>query len=407
MPEPILALSKAASWAKMPESAVPGAAPTSDTLTAVPPSTSEDVASSPKTPVSETILNPDRLQALLACDSNVLSYNPESFMMIFRLRGRNLPTIMPPLLLLLIWGAAWGVALSRVEPMRVLLIPLDELISPLLTPVSFLLVFRLGRAAVRFWDARTAAGKMVEVCRTLGSTTAVSCAGSPALQEDFARWICIFPIAVKNFMRPVKRKHWESTARRNKQRFEFGLLLPDADAEDLLQPEAYGPILVLNRLRQLAYRAATELDTEPHLRAMVYNRLNVQLDTLTGTWGAMERINSTPLPFVYVVHLRTFLVLYLLLWQPGALALYGWPALPALFATGWALLGIEAASVECERPFRWEANHLPLGKMCVVVARNIGQTLRNARSGVTGEAGVESMRQVRSNLPAVIDSAAI
>jgi len=30
---------------------------------------------------------------------------------------------------------------------------------------------------------------------------------------------------------------------------------------------------------------------------------------MAGAWGAMERINATPLPFAYVVHLRTFLVL--------------------------------------------------------------------------------------------------
>ena len=42
----------------------------------------------------------------------------------------------------------------------------------------------------------------------------------------------------------------------------------------------------------------------------------------------------------------------------------------------WALLGIQAASVECERPFRWDANHLALGRMGVVVSQNVGQTLR-------------------------------
>mmetsp|Transcript_9754 Transcript_9754/g.25949 ORF Transcript_9754/g.25949 Transcript_9754/m.25949 type:complete len:103 (+) Transcript_9754:149-457(+) len=91
----------------------------------------------------------------------------------------------------------------------------------------------------------------------------------------------------------------------------------------------------------------------------------------------MERINATPLPFVYVVHLRTFLTLYLLLWHLQAIAKHGWVALPALFVASWALLGIEAAAVECERPFRWQANHLPLGRMCVVVSGNVAQTLRN------------------------------
>ena len=51
-------------------------------------------------------------------------------------------------------------------------------------------------------------------------------------------------------------------------------------------------------------------------------------------------------------------------------------AFPALILVSWALLGIEGAAVECERPFRWDANHLALGRMGVVVSQNIGQTLR-------------------------------
>ena len=42
------------------------------------------------------------------------------------------------------------------------------------------------------------------------------------------------------------------------------------------------------------------------------------VDDLTGAWGAMERIGNTPLPFAYVAHLRTTLVLYLGLWRARA-----------------------------------------------------------------------------------------
>ena len=52
-----------------------------------------------------------------------------------------------------------------------------------------------------------------------------------------------------------------------------------------------------------------------------------------------------------------------------------WKALGPLFAASWALLGIEAASVECERPFAWHSNHLPLGKMCIVISTNVAQTI--------------------------------
>ena len=52
-----------------------------------------------------------------------------------------------------------------------------------------------------------------------------------------------------------------------------------------------------------------------------------------------------------------------------------WKAIVPLFAASWALLGIEAAAVECERPFAWHSNHLPLGKMCIVISANVAQTI--------------------------------
>jgi len=205
---------------------------------------------------------------------------------------------------------------------------------------------------------------------------------------QFARWICALPIAVKRFLRPSKRRGWQQAERLNKQRFELGALLAADEVERLLSEDVCAPIFVLNRLRQLAARAAAgtaEPTAEPHVRAAYARQLNEQIDVLTGAWGAMERINATPLPFVYVVHLRTFLLLYLLLWSTVALAEYGVLALPCLLMASWALLGIEAASVECERPFRWEANHLPFGRIAITVSRHVAQTLCDFDSAGTAD----------------------
>ena len=87
--------------------------------------------------------------------------------------------------------------------------------------------------------------------------------------------------------------------------------------------------------------------------------------------------NATPLPYVYVAHLRTFLIIYLIAAASAAVAEWGLAAVPALVAMSWALLGIEAAAVECERPFGHQPHHLALGKFCVVCAENIAQTLRD------------------------------
>jgi len=339
---------------------------------------------------ADAMLLESRLDALLACDVNILRYDPRSFLIIFRVRGRNMGLVAIPLACLTAWGLLWAFVVHFHPPVGEALAPLEDLIAPLLLPVSFMLVFRLGRAAVRYWDARAAVGKLIETCRTASSTASAACLGGGGgggaeeaeLAESFARWLCVFPIAVKNFVQPVSKPGWEDGSRRNKRRYEVGALLSEEDAMELLDPPkpgyAHGPLLVLNRLRVLARRISSRKGSvggDAAFRSMVYHQLNQQIDILTGAWGGMERINATPLPFVYVVHLRTFLILYLLFWHLEAVAVNGWVALPALLAGSWGLLGIEAAAVECEQPFKWHSNHLTLGKMCVVVAQNVAQTL--------------------------------
>jgi len=343
---------------------------------------------------------------------------------------------------------------SYVSDLQRTLSSLNDLISTLVTPVSFLLVFRLGRAAVRFWDARQAAGLMIELCR---SNIAIVTVGfiSPIRRQrrctrrqlrndtktndeqrgrnkndideatllsaknhqpetdfdteiellcEYARWLTSFPVAVKHFLRPDERLGWDDTAYHKKQRFEIGPLLCDEDANRILlsYEDEKGksvfernakrvrepPLVVLNRLHELSYDIAhhdydqdnkESFNPTPHQRAVFFQQLNNQINILCKSFGTMERIKNTPLPFVYVILLRSNLLLYLFLSNMTSIASVGWAALPALFAYNLLMLGIEAATVECEKPFDWNANHLTLGKFCVVAARNIAQALKEVR----------------------------
>jgi predicted membrane chloride channel (bestrophin family) len=323
-------------------------------------------------PLYDALLDPDRISALQECDQRLLSYDPESFWLVFRLRGRNFSMIVLPLLALVLWDVFWGLLLLTYDdPWGVAsyIQRMEELITPILTPVSFLMVFRLGRAAVRYWDARTAMGQMVEICRTTASsvltvgwrqstryTETVSSGANTSncetqqsrqqeLAEEITRWIAVFPLAVKNFLRP-----WEETCHRGR---EVGDVLHPEDRDEFLNTKGdllFPPILVLNRMRQLSYQmvyssmdgsvSSNMLQHQAAMSGAILRQLNEEIDILTGAWGAMERINATPLPFVYVVHLRTFLLLYLFLWHMEAIASGGWlPFYPCSSPVGacWAL----------------------------------------------------------------------
>ena len=193
---------------------------------------------------------------------------------------------------------------------------------------------------------------------------------------------------MEHFLRPESPEQssivcWKSTSTETPG-FDIGNLLSVDETKELLD-SSYQPIFVLNKLRALAWDFGGGAGSgagekgDSLKQAMLYKQWNEHIDTLTAAWGAMERINGTPLPFVYVVHLRTFLILYLILWRLEVVALNGWISIPPLIVASWGLLGIEAAAVECERPFHWSRNHLPLGKMCTVVSMNVHQTLQEHR----------------------------
>lgn len=191
----------------------------------------------------EALELPARLEALAKCDAAVTPYDPDSFRIVFALEGRNADAIVWPLALLLIWGIVAASILEAVPGLRDSLVPIEDVFSPLLTTISFLLVFRLGRAAVRYWDARAAAGKMVEICRVLASDSAVACAALPELRAEFATWLALFPIVVKNFLRPTT-----SDCVRTR---EMVPLVTEAEARALLDAErTCAPIFVLNRDRK-------------------------------------------------------------------------------------------------------------------------------------------------------------
>ena len=66
-------------------------------------------------PLVEAVLQQSRLDALTACDANLVRYDPNSFLVIFRCRGRQMPFLVKPLLVLMIWSVAWLLIFERFE----------------------------------------------------------------------------------------------------------------------------------------------------------------------------------------------------------------------------------------------------------------------------------------------------
>ena len=188
-----------------------------------------------------------------------------------------------------------------------------------LTTLSFLLVFRLNRAAVRFWSVRQQWGKLVEVGRQLSAGAAAHCGHAPAARDALVAWTCAFAVASKDMLRGNEAVCADQLA---------GILSP-ADCA-AASTAAHPPLFCAAAMRAALAAAlgpgaapdagpAGELLSLPAAlayathRAAVMRTLEVHVDELVGQTGGMERIKSTPLPIVYVSHLRTYLLGYLVL----------------------------------------------------------------------------------------------
>jgi predicted membrane chloride channel (bestrophin family) len=148
-------------------------------------------------------------------------------------------------------------------------------------PLSFLLAFRLQRAAVRFYDSRASAGTMVGGCRLVASkvitacafsrlhsnsTGALGCISSPnrrseaglptlvtgdesprqvstqSLGDDFLRWTIALPVATKDYLRGCTGAPDEL----------FGIL--DVEDAQKMRAAQQQPLYCLHMLRILAMR---------------------------------------------------------------------------------------------------------------------------------------------------------
>eukprot|EP00428_Durinskia_dybowskii_P002831 CAMPEP_0170297920 /NCGR_PEP_ID=MMETSP0116_2-20130129/49128_1 /TAXON_ID=400756 /ORGANISM="Durinskia baltica, Strain CSIRO CS-38" /LENGTH=451 /DNA_ID=CAMNT_0010549559 /DNA_START=71 /DNA_END=1424 /DNA_ORIENTATION=- len=286
-------------------------------------------------------------------------------------RGRALAHILLPLLVIMVEATVVAM-LSHPAVMadRPLVIPashaFEDFYRMLGVPVSFLLVFRLNRAAVRFYDSRAAFGKLIECSRVLAGQAVQYLSHDPVRRDSMCRWVVVYPFAARNYL----RGHAPPDAKE-----ELAGLLNEEEAEQLSRAKMQ-PLLCLDRIRGSMWSGAkSNTGLPPSLVAQTLNNMEATLATITGTVAAMERINNTPLPIAWVAHLRQFLLFYLLGIPFSLQSSFGWATPLVTLVISVAMLGLESAAVSCERPFGHNTNHLPMTLFCKVIAENVQQIL--------------------------------
>ena len=225
-------------------------------------------------------------------------------------------------------GTAWNVFLASVSS----------------SALAFLLVFRLNRAATRYWVGREKWGFVVAHTRTLVDGILVHGSHNTTIRDTALKWTAALPIAWMEYIRGKKELNPD---------LYFGIL--KQDEVDILSRMGHPPLAVAGQLRYtLNELFRITRDTPISIANSWIQKLTIldeQVNVIMNSGGTFERIRGTPLPMVYVSHLRTILVASFLIMPYIVGPVWGWATIPAVAFASFGLLGIECAAEEVECPF--------------------------------------------------------
>merc|ERR1719450_1893853 len=95
------------------------------------------------------------------------------------------------------------------------------------------------------------------------------------------------------------------------------------------------------------------------------------MKTLQIALGVTERVLNTQIPFGYITHVRTALLLYCACVPFFLTREIGWFTGVFVGFYCYVVLGLENLAVEIENPFGTDANDLPLDHFVCMIARDV------------------------------------
>jgi putative membrane protein len=236
--------------------------------------------------------------------------------------------------------------------------------------LGLLLVFRINSGYERWWEARKLWGSVVNQSRNLALISLTYSTAPAAWRKSFSTILTAFPYAMMESLRADTLTGDPGNAHQaahSKTYAELRRIVgPEQSAQ--LQEVAHAPTWIASKLAQHLHEARAQ----GWMDNFTFQLADRQRSELVDALGGCERILKTPPPFVLVVKLKRFVLLFLLL-LPFALASkieLAAPIIDALIA--YPLLSLDQIGYELQNPFHTDRlSHLPLIDICVTIQKNI------------------------------------
>jgi putative membrane protein len=239
--------------------------------------------------------------------------------------------------------------------------------------LGFLIVFRVNASNNRYWEGRSHWGKLINNARTLVRYAAARAPKSKELADLMAGYVLCIKQGLRN----------------SRDLSESDFYLPESvrrDAEQFGNP----PTAVAAAMSDWI----TARQKEGYLGPMDVQHLEEIVMDLVHFQGGCEKIQKTPMPFVYAAMIKQLIFVFIATLPLVLVKQHGWwtPLFIAVVSVGF--FGIEEASVETEDPFCLEENCLALEAYCLTIIRDTAQLAARAEA-----------RGPMEHLPAKLDPA--
>jgi putative membrane protein len=265
--------------------------------------------------------------------------------------GSVSPKVFKRVLAIMLFAALISLELPHIAHLRIEMTPFEFAGFAL----GLLLVFRTNAGYDRWWEARKLWGSIVNQSRNLASSGAGYCRGGQEWRSRFLRLIAAYPHVIRKSLRGERDVS------------DLTPLLGKEKTEQLGSVRHLPSWINAELISMLASARQSNL-----LEGFEFQRIDRERAMLVDAVGACERILKTPMPLVFAIKARRFILIFLLLLP---FALVDRVGLATPFVTGlvaYALFSLDQIGVELQNPFSVKnLSHLPLDDICCTIENNV------------------------------------
>lgn len=233
--------------------------------------------------------------------------------------------------------------------------------------LGLILILRTNAGNDRWWEARKIWGGIVNQSRNLALDALAYGPADPQWRNRFVRTVAAFPHVASSSLRGEALPGSVNT-------------LLDSVSAQRIEKAGHRPSAIALQLAEMLHEACDRFGMDRYAFLQIDRERAALIDHI----GACERILKTPLPRVYAIKIRRFIVLFLLS-VPLALLhrIQSDSLIPLLtMIVAYPLVSLDQIGVELQNPFaRSNLSHLPLDDIAATIERNLLGYLEEGSTG--------------------------